>query len=82
MDYTRAHQFVVLTHDLDLGSVLAATKGAKPSVVQIRSERVSPALIGDQVGLGLRQMASELEDGALLSIDLKRARMRLLPLRG
>jgi predicted nuclease of predicted toxin-antitoxin system len=46
---TRAHDFVVLTHDLDFGSVLAATKGAKPSVVQIRSERVNPALIGNQV---------------------------------
>ena len=59
MDYARAHHFVVLTHDLDFGSILAATKGAKPSVVQIRSERVSPALIGDQVVLALRQIMME-----------------------
>jgi len=41
MAYASVHDYVVLTHDLDLGSILAATHGEKPSVVQIRAEDAS-----------------------------------------
>jgi len=37
-------------------------------------------VIGLQVIIALKQMASELETGALLTVDLNRTRMRLLPL--
>lgn len=80
MAYANANNFVVLTHDLDFGAILAATHGEKPSVVQIRAEDVSPDVIGRQVIAALRQMASELEEGALLTIEPNRTRMRLLPL--
>ncbi len=33
MDYARQHGYVVLTHDLDFGAILAATQGRAPSVV-------------------------------------------------
>jgi len=46
MAYAGTHDFVVLTHDLDFGTILAATHGEKPSVVQIRAEDVSPDVIG------------------------------------
>jgi len=72
---------VVLTHDLDFGAILAATHGEKPSVVQIRSEDVSPDLIGEQVIAALRQMTRELEEGALLTVDPNRTRMSMLPLK-
>jgi predicted nuclease of predicted toxin-antitoxin system len=80
MVYARANDCVVLTHDLDFGAMLAATHGQKPSVVQIRAEDVSPDVIGHQVVIALRQMAGELEAGALLTIDPGRTRLRLLPL--
>ncbi|MCW8165986.1 DUF5615 family PIN-like protein [Verminephrobacter aporrectodeae] len=80
MAYASATHCVVLTHDLDFGAILAATHGEKPSVVQIRAEDVSPDAIGKQVVMALRQMASELEEGALLTVDPKRTRLRLLPL--
>jgi predicted nuclease of predicted toxin-antitoxin system len=47
MAYAAAHDYVVLTHDLDFSAVLAATQGTKPSVVQIRSDNLSPAAIGE-----------------------------------
>jgi predicted nuclease of predicted toxin-antitoxin system len=81
MSYARSNSCIVLTHDLDFGAILAATHGEKPSVVQIRSEDVSPNVIGKQVVSALQQMAAELEEGALLTIDPNRTRMRLLPLR-
>jgi predicted nuclease of predicted toxin-antitoxin system len=81
MAYARQHDYVVLTHDLDFSAILAATHGEKPSVVQIRAENVSPDVIGRQVLIGLRQMAVELEAGALLTVDPNRTRLRVLPLR-
>lgn len=81
MDFARINGYVVLTHDLDFGAILAATHGDKPSVVQIRSEDVSPDIIGKQVVAALQQMVVELERGALLTVNPKRIRIRILPLR-
>ena len=80
MAYARANDCVVLTHDLDFSAILAATQGEKPSVVQIRADDVSPDAIGMQVVAALLQMASELEAGALLTVDPNRTRLRVLPL--
>ena len=81
MGYALAHDFVVLTHDLDFSAILAATQGEKPSVVQLRATYVSPEAIGRQVILALRQLEAELDEGALVTIDPERTRMRVLPLR-
>lgn len=80
MAHARKHGYVVLTHDLDFSAILAATHGEKPSVVQIRAENVNPDAIGPQVIIALRQMAAELESGALLTVDPNRTRLRVLPL--
>ena len=80
MAYANAKDYVVLTHDLDFSAILAASHGEKPSVVQIRADDVSPDVIGKQVIVALRQMASELEEGALLTVDPNRTRLRVLPL--
>lgn len=80
MDFARTNNYVVLTHDLDFGTLLTATQGDKPSVVQIRSDDVSPNVIGKPVINALRQMTAELDEGALLTIDPSRTRLRLLPL--
>lgn len=81
MAYASQNDYVVLTHDLDFGAILAATHGEKPSVVQIRADDVRPEAIGKPLVMALRQMSSELNDGALLTVDTNRTRLRLLPLR-
>ena len=80
MAYAMERDYVVLTHDLDFGAILAATQGAKPSVVQIRSGNISPEVIGTPLVAALRQMTAELGAGALLTLDPARARLTLLPL--
>jgi predicted nuclease of predicted toxin-antitoxin system len=80
MALVAANGFVVLTNDLDFSAILAATRGNKPSVVQVRSDDLSPSNIGRQIMAALRQMGPELEEGALLTVDPKRTRLRLLPL--
>ena len=80
MAHAIEHGCIVLTHDLDFGAMLAASRGSAPSVVQIRADDISPEAIGDQVIQALRQMAAELGQGALLTIEPHRSRLRILPL--
>jgi len=80
MAYASANGYVVLRHDLDFSAILAATRGEKPSVAQIRADDLSLDAIGKQVVAALKQMAPELEEGALLTIDPNRTRLRILPL--
>ena len=80
MAYAGANDYVMITHDLDFDPILSVTHGEKPSVVQIRAQDVSLDAIALQVITALRQMESDLEEGALLTIDTDRTRLRLLPL--
>lgn len=81
MAFARLNSYIVLTHDLDFGAILAATQGEKPSVVQIRAADVSPDFIGNQIVSALLQMESELAQGALITIDPNRVRLRVRPLK-
>ncbi len=81
MAYAKNSDYIVLTHDLDFGAILAATNGGKPSVMQIRADDVSPQVISTQVVAALRQMAAELEEGVLLTVEPTRTRLRALTLR-
>ena len=78
--YAKKHNWIIVTHDLDFSAILAATQGEKPSVVQIRSDDVSLEAISTQVLNALSLMEDELQEGALVTIDPTRTRLRLLPL--
>jgi len=80
MSFASTQGYVVVTHDLDYGAILAATQGDKPSVVQIRSEHLAPSVIGQSVIDALHETTAELESGALVTIDVARTRVRILPL--
>jgi predicted nuclease of predicted toxin-antitoxin system len=81
MHWTADHDHIVLTSDLDFGAILAATHDRRPSVVQLRSDVLTTSVIGSVVVAALRQMTRELNDGALVSVDTTRTRLRVLPLR-
>ena len=80
MRWAAEHGYVVLTNDLGFGAILAATQRRKPSVVQIRSGTLTPKVIGSVVLTAIRQSFQELEEGALVSVDVGRSRLRVLPL--
>jgi predicted nuclease of predicted toxin-antitoxin system len=80
LDWAAENGCVVFTHDLDFGALLASRTHRKPSVIQLRSQETSPALMGATVVLALKQFVDELEQGALVTIDPARARARVLPL--
>lgn len=81
MIWARQHDYVVFTHDLDFGALLAVTGAGGPSVVQIRTMDVTPNAQSHLILRALEQFAQHLITGALLSIDESRARVRVLPLK-
>jgi predicted nuclease of predicted toxin-antitoxin system len=81
MQHALAESAVVLTHDLDFGAILAATGARGPSVIQLRGDAILPQQASGSVIDALDQFASEIAAGALLTLDARRARVSLLPLR-
>jgi predicted nuclease of predicted toxin-antitoxin system len=80
MIYAALHDHVVLTNDLDFGLMLSASNASAPSVVQVRLDNLDPELIGGRLIEMLRTFRDELETGALVTVDLKKTRVRVLPL--
>jgi predicted nuclease of predicted toxin-antitoxin system len=78
--WAEANAYVVLTHDLDFGAILAATQARAPSIIQLRTQDVMPETCGADVARALLENVRALEAGAILTVDLDRARIRLLPL--
>ena len=79
--WAREHGHVILTHDLDFGVVLALAGMSGPSVLQIRTDDVMPAAIGERVVAVLREFAVEFELGSLATLDCASHRLRWLPIR-
>ena len=44
MQWARDHRCVVFTHDVDFGILLAHSKDGGPSVVQVRTQDVTPSI--------------------------------------
>ena len=80
IDWARANHYVVFTHDLDFGAMLALTQAESPSVIQVRTQDVSPAHLCEAVIDVLRANESLLEANALIVLDEGRSRVRILPL--
>ena len=79
--WANEHEFVLITNDLDFSAILAASAGASPSVVQIRTQDL---LSDEAVGTVVKALEAHREDigqGALLSIDEGGTRVRMSPLK-
>ncbi len=81
LSWAATRGYIVVTHDLDFGALLAGGALTTPSVVQLRTldlrpEQYTPRLLGV-----LEQERDALETGALVSVDEFTARVRILPLR-
>ena len=82
MSYAKAHGYVIFTHDLDFGAILAATGAETPSVVQIRAGNIAPVSLSEVVIALLRRCQTHLEQGALVCLDRTSERVRILPVHG
>src|SRR5438045_2732583 len=59
MAWAKQNGCVVFTHDLDFGTMLALTQAEGPSVIQVRTQDVTPSAIGKLVVGALKQFESE-----------------------
>jgi predicted nuclease of predicted toxin-antitoxin system len=80
MQWARENDYVVFTHDLDFGTALALTQAESPSVIQIRTQDVTPYHLEALVINALNEYESLLEAGALIVLDESKSRIRILPL--
>jgi predicted nuclease of predicted toxin-antitoxin system len=80
LEYARTNRFAVFTHDLDLSTVLAITKAVGPSVLQVRTQDVTPGHLAPLVFAAIREHSAALASGALVTLDEAGARVRVLPL--
>jgi predicted nuclease of predicted toxin-antitoxin system len=79
MDYAKRKGYAVLTNDLDFGTALALTAASAPSVVQIRSADVRPEHLLEPVVNALAKFSTDIEQGALVTIDTNKIRIHILP---
>src|SRR5487761_1454760 len=78
MAWALANRYVVFTHDLDFGTILALTHATGPSVLQIRAENILPEHMGPLVVAALAQHETSLDSGAIVVVDERRSRVRVL----
>jgi predicted nuclease of predicted toxin-antitoxin system len=81
MQLVQDNDHIVLTQDLDFGTILAAQRLVHRSVIQIRSDDLSIEAIGPMIVDVLTKLETDLASGALVTIEPQRTRVRVLPLR-
>jgi predicted nuclease of predicted toxin-antitoxin system len=81
MAWAKARDWCVITNDLDFSAILAATHADGPSIVQIRGQDLAPDSLGPTLIHVLTNHGDVLASGALVTVDIRRARVRVLPLR-
>jgi predicted nuclease of predicted toxin-antitoxin system len=79
--WARDNGYVVITNDLDFSAILASSSGQAPSVVQVRAQDLLSDAAISLVVRAIEAFSTDIEAGALLSIDESGTRARMLPLR-
>ncbi len=80
MDWALRHEYIVFTHDLDFGTMLALSHATGPSVLQVRARDILPEHLENIVITALRQHDDDLASGSLIVVDENRTRVRILPI--
>ena len=71
---------VIITHNLDLTTLLALTGANGPSVVQLQTQDILPDTASDLLLRVLREFTEQLNAGAIVTVEEDRRRVRILPL--
>jgi len=80
MSWARDNGYLVFTHDMDFGTLLATTRASGPSVLQVRVANPTPDAIGHDVIRLLNLRRDLFSRGVLVTLDKVHARIRVLPL--
>ena len=80
LEKAREKNRIILTMDLDFGALLAANRGALPSVTIFRLENETSDSVNGHLSSILGQYSQQLEAGVLLSVRDNLVRVRILPI--
>ena len=80
LDHAHRNGQVILTQDLDFGTLLAVGGLTTPSVIQFRAQAVLPPDAGEQLLAALVVTSTHLEAGALVTVDPMGHRVTVLPI--
>jgi predicted nuclease of predicted toxin-antitoxin system len=79
--YAREYNKILIKQDLDFSTLLAVGGLNKPSVINLRFENANPDFVTNRIIKIVSEMAKELEEGVVISVDETSARYRNLPIR-
>lgn len=80
LDAARIADEVVITHDLDYGTLLAFSGASKPSAIIFRMQNVGAPEMFDLLEQHWAHISSALSDGAVVIIEPRNLRIRRLPI--
>jgi predicted nuclease of predicted toxin-antitoxin system len=80
LEKARLEGRIVLTFDLDLGELLAASGDALPSVIIFRVQNTTPNFVSARLLQVLAECSQDLATGAIITVQDNRYRLRRLPI--
>jgi len=80
LDYARRDNRTVVTLDADFHALMALSNARSPSVVRIRIEGLRAERLADLVARVLSLCQTDLEAGAMVTVEERRVRVRSVPL--
>lgn len=75
----RREGYVILTHDLDFGELLAIGGSEMPSVVIFRLQNTRPENVNRYLQILIEEHQGALREGAIFGVSEGRVRVRMLP---
>jgi predicted nuclease of predicted toxin-antitoxin system len=80
VERARREDYIVLTHDLDFGELLALSGADLPSVVIFRLQSMRPSNVNRYLRILITDHQTALAEGAIFSVSESRIRVRRLPI--
>lgn len=80
LELARQNNEVILTHDLDFGTLLAFNNASSPSVVIFRIEKINSKIFAELLIQNWADIEQPLQDGAIAIIEPTSIRIRSLPI--
>lgn len=76
----RVENRILITHDLDFGAIMAASRASLPSLVIFRLSNMHPDRVSRYMDVLIERHGASLEEGVIVVVTEKKIRVRQLPL--
>jgi predicted nuclease of predicted toxin-antitoxin system len=81
LEKVQKEKYILLTHDLDFGELMAAGGQRLPSVIIFRLRNMQPKQVNRNLKAIITQQQEALQEGVLISVTDGQIRIRLLPIK-